>query len=344
MYQYRILHQLTKTDEDDINSFLRQQEGFLYFQSTDFFKVCLSTKRIQPAYIIGRRGNELVGVLLYYRQVQMNVVLLDFFTSRDVIIAGPVAKGNDIVIIEQLLSFYKIKSKKSLYTQIRNLDCTVAYKQPIEKCGLRYEDHLNIIIDLSQTEASLWKGIHTKRRNEIRRAEKEECTVEVQITEQALADCYAILEEVYLRARLPLPGFDHFKALFMYSDATTGLRLFTAVWDGKIIGCMLCLAYGTTLYDYYAGAYSRFYDKHPNDLLPWEVFKWAKKNGFTRFDFGGAGKPGVPYGVRDYKRKFGGDLVNFGRYEGIAYPKIYKIATWGFKIYKNFKPTSLKRN
>ena len=332
MYQYHILYQLTKKEEDGINSFLQQHGGFLYFQSPDFFKVCAVSKRTQPACIIGYQNDELVGVLLYYRQTQTDNTLLSFFTSRNVIIAGPVAKDNDTGIIEQLLSFYKAKSHRSLYTQIRNLECTTDYRQQIERHNLKYDDHLDIIVDLSQTEESLWKGIHTKRRNEIRRAEKEGCTVDIQTTVQALADCYPILEEVYQRAKLPLPHFEHFKALLVHSDATAGLRLFTAVWEGEIIGCMLCLAYGNTLYDYYAGAYSRFYQKHPNDLLPWAVFRWGQKNGFTRFDFGGAGKPGIPYGVRDYKRKFGGDVVNYGRYEGSDYPVLYKMATVVFRV------------
>lgn len=68
------------------------------------------------------------------------------------------------------------------------------------------------------------------------------------------------------------------------------------------------------IYDYYAGSLSSEYDKHPNDIIPWEIFKYYQKGGYLQFDFGGAGKPNIPYGVRDYKLKFGGELVNHGRY------------------------------
>jgi lipid II:glycine glycyltransferase (peptidoglycan interpeptide bridge formation enzyme) len=71
---------------------------------------------------------------------------------------------------------------------------------------------------------------------------------------------------------------------------------------------------------------------HPNDLIPWDVFLWGKENGFTRFDFGGAGKPDVPYGVREYKKKFGGKMVSYGRYEKINKPNLMKIAKTGFQI------------
>ena len=61
-------------------------------------------------------------------------------------------------------------------------------------------------------------------------------------------------------------------------------------------------------------------NKYPNDLIPWEVFLWGKENGYKLLDFGGAGKPDIPYGVREYKRKFGGELVNYGRFTHIHKP------------------------
>ena len=51
-------------------------------------------------------------------------------------------------------------------------------------------------------------------------------------------------------------------------------------------------------------------------MIPWEVFKWGKKNDFSIFDFGGAGKPNIPCGVRDYKKVWG-DFVNYGRFNNI---------------------------
>ena len=45
----------------------------------------------------------------------------------------------------------------------------------------------------------------------------------------------------------------------------------------------------------------------------WDIIRWGAKNGYGVLDFGGAGKPGEEYGVRDFKSKFNGKLVNFGR-------------------------------
>jgi len=110
-----------------------------------------------------------------------------------------------------------------------------------------------------------------------------------------------------------------------------------ACYESEIIGCMLALSYKDTIYDFYAGSMVKFYNKYPNDLISWEVFKWGKGNGYKVFDFGGAGKPDVSYGVRDYKKKFGGEFVNFGRYEKVHQPMIFEIAKVGFKLWQKIK-------
>ena len=46
------------------------------------------------------------------------------------------------------------------------------------------------------------------------------------------------------------------------------------------------------------------------------------------------GKPNQHYGVRDYKLKFGGKLVNFGRYEIVHKKHLFKIGKIGYYLFK----------
>ena len=318
--------------ELQICSFLDSSKAFNYFQSPYFFRVAQSSKQLTPCYIIAKQNEEIVGLILLVKQIQWRIPFLSFLTSRLLIWGGPVVRHNSPEIMEGLLQFYQKHHPGTVYTQIRNVATTANYKAQFKNHGFAYEEHLTIQIDLTQSEEELWKEVATKRRNQIRRAEKEGCLVEQQASLEALRSCYTILQQVYQRTKLPLPDFSHFAALLVHSDSRAGLRLFTVVWEGHIIGCMFCLAYGEWLFDYYAGSLSDYYKKYPNDLLPWAVLKWARKNGFTHFDFGGAGKPGIPYGVRDYKKQFGGQLINHGRYEISHFPLLYKAATLAIKL------------
>lgn len=109
-----------------------------------------------------------------------------------------------------------------------------------------------------------------------------------------------------------------------------------------MIGVRIVLCYKELIYDWFAGADEKYLRYRPNDILPWEVMKWGSLNGYKVFDFGGAGIPNVPYGVRDYKLKFGGELVNFGRFENIHKPILMKIGKFGLRVYKKINELRTK--
>jgi serine/alanine adding enzyme len=71
---------------------------------------------------------------------------------------------------------------------------------------------------------------------------------------------------------------------------------------------------------------------YPSVLATWAAIEYAASNSFRQFDFMGVGKPDVPYGVRDFKKKFGGVVVNHGRYIRINNKSMYLIAEIGYNI------------
>lgn len=331
--QIKYLNNPTKQDLKVIDYFLESQPHANFFQSSAFFESCKLSSKLTPFYLLAFENEALTGVLMFYRQYQINLPILRFLSTRNIVWGGPIVKDNNTQVAQNLLNQYEKVISKVIYTQVRNLfDCSV-FNETFIKAGFEYEPHLNILVNLEKSEEELWKEVHAKRRNEIRRARKEGTVFSLENNSKSLKACYEILKEVYERAKLPLPDFGHFEAIFN-SDC---LKVFVAKYEENIIGCMLCITYKDKIFDYYAGAYSKYYSKYPNDLIPWEVFKWAKSNAFKAFDFGGAGKPNVPYGVRNYKIKFGGELVSYGRYSKIHHARLYKMVTSLFEVYRRVK-------
>ena len=101
-----------------------------------------------------------------------------------------------------------------------------------------------------------------------------------------------------------------------------------------MVAAQVRLCYRDTVYAWFGGSDENYYHVRPNDFLLWNVLLWSKANNFSIFDFGGAGKPNVPYGVRDYKIKYGGDLVNYGRFEIVHNKILMYIGRLAFKLYK----------
>ncbi len=69
----------------------------------------------------------------------------------------------------------------------------------------------------------------------------------------------------------------------------------------------------------------------PTHLAIYSIIEFAIKENLKMVDFMGAGKPDTEYGVRDYKLQFGGDLVDFGRFNIIFKPRLFNLGIWGLK-------------
>ena len=308
------------------------------FQTPEMFEIYNATDGYETILVTALNGSgQIVGILLAAIQKQLNGVL-GSFVARSIINGGPLILEECPKILDALLSEYnRVAQKKAIYSQIRNDKPWDNFKKIFYKHGFIFEDHLNIIVDLSKPEDELWADVNSKRRNEIRRARKEGTSFSAKTSLDDLEESYNIIRSVYRRVKLPIPSFAFFKNIHQKSNENLGLTLFCAENESRVIGCMIALCYKETIFNYYAGAYTEHYKKYPNDLIPWEVFLWGKDNGFQTFDFGGAGKPNVPYGVREYKKKFGGKMVNFGRFENIHHPSLFQIAKTGFNLIRKLK-------
>ena len=328
----------TKIDKQKWSEFVYNHPNGNIFQTPEMYEVYQNTKNYEPVLVAAIDDNENIqGILLAVIQKEHNG-LLGLLSARSIIFGGPLIRNENAEVLDIILKEYnKIVKKKAIYSQFRNMWDWANLKDVFVNNGFKYEEHLNILIDLNKSEEELWKDVHSKRRNEIRRAKKEGTNFSVKSNINDLHKCYNILKIVYKRAKLPIPNISFFKNIFVNKNNNIGLKLFCAENDNKIIGCLLALSYKDTIYDFYAGAYSEYYNKYPNDLIPWEVFLWGKENKYSVFDFGGAGKPDVQYGVRDYKKKFGGQFVEYGRFEMVHKVIQFKIAQLGFKLWKKLK-------
>ena len=336
--QYREITDHTLLDNQQWNNFVLTHPNGNVFQSPQFYLAVSATKKYQPLLVaITDNDGVILGLMVAMIQAEHSWPL-NIFSARSIIHGGPLLRVDDAEILKILLEEYtKIIKLKAIYTQFRNLKQIDYYRPFFIDKGYNFEDHLNILVDLSKSEEQLWKEIESKRRNEIRRATKEGTIFREITSEFEFKISYDILFGVYSRVKIPLPSYDVFWILYSILQVDKIMRCFVAEWNGKIIGTMIVFCYRDTIFDWYAGAYKEYYDKYPNDLIPWEVFKWGKKNGFKIFDFGGAGKPNEKYSVRDYKKKFGGKLVNFGRFICIHKPLLWRYGNMAYSIYKLFR-------
>ncbi len=307
------------------------------FQMPEMYDCYSKTVGHIPIVVALEDHGELIGVVLSVILQEVGF-LKAYFSRRAVIIGGPIVKDDKKELVADLLKAYdEVISTKVLYTQIRNLYNQLPLNDAYQQNGYKFESHLNFLITLDHEE-DMWKRIGQGRIKQIKKAQKNKLYVDVyenhQITTDLIEEGYSAIQNVYKRAKLPLANIDLIKNAQQHN-----LLVLFVVRDerGDLLGCRIGLKFQKTLYGWYAGSYQKYYGLYPNDILIWETLRWACQNGYKIFDYGGAGNPNKPYGVRNFKAQMGGELVNFGRYEKVHHKLLFGIAYIGFIVLRIFK-------
>ena len=326
----RVTTDSTQLNQKAWSAFVTNHPQGNIFQSPEMYEVYKRTNNYDP-FIITAFSDEISGILLGV--IQKENKLLGNLSSRSIIWGGPLLIPNDGSILLKLFKKYMAKiNRRALYTQIRNINDVSDSQNLFDSIGFRYEDHLNYILDLSKGEDTIWHSMNKKRRNTIKKAIRLNISIVEVGNIQELEKSYQILKEVYSRARLPLADFSLFKSAYDILGPKKMVKCFNAKHNNSSIGTLWILNYKNRIYDWYSGSLHEHLDKSPNDLLIWNAIKWGIEKDYEIFDFGGAGKPGVHYGVRDFKKKFGGLEVCFGRYVKTHRPILNGFVMRAFRL------------
>jgi len=337
---YKIIDDRSMIDEADWEAFILEHPDGNIFQSPDIVRFYEATEEYQPVTFFSIDESGKVAGVLVAHIISEGKWLRRKLSSRAIVTGGPLVKQGEELCAVALISELKRKvSAEVTYCQVRNLNPTDNLYEVFLQCGFVYEEHLNILVDLTKSVEILKSELHPTRRKQINRAIRR--GVEIMTPEkpdmETLNTCYSILSSVYRKAGLPLPSLAFFDEAFNVLCEKNRLKLFLARHNENIIGFRYVLIYNDVIYDWFAGSRSDYNDKYPNDILPWSIIKWGNEHGFKVFDFGGAGHPAERYGIRDYKMKFGGVTVNYGRYLFINRPLVYYPAKYYMKLKTHYR-------
>jgi lipid II:glycine glycyltransferase (peptidoglycan interpeptide bridge formation enzyme) len=195
-----------------------------------------------------------------------------------------------------------------------------------------YEDHLNYLVDLGPTPEAVFSRIGKRTQRNIRHGLNQGHVEIVQVkTKDDLLICYSLLKKTYQNAKVPLAQSSLFEAAFDLLMPQGKCMVTLARVGGKPAAASFELIYKETLFGWYGGMDREFGSYVPNELLMWHILRWGSERSFNCYDFGGAGKPSEQYGVRDFKAKFGGELVCYGRNTWVPYPMVLKIGEFGYQ-------------
>ncbi|MGN0187155.1 MAG: lipid II:glycine glycyltransferase FemX [Paludibacteraceae bacterium] len=305
-----------------------------WFQTPEAYDFYASLpKEMQPFVVSVADDDKLCGVIVGYITQDSNA-LKQFFTRRAIIIGGPLLDDNisDVALEQLLLALRKRLKRRAIYIEMRNFNDYSRWRPIFDRCGFAYQPHLNFHVDTTSVEvieAHLGKG----RKRDIRTSLRDGATIIKQPTLEHIKEYYQLLQHLYrTKVKTPLFSWEFFERL--YSLSTSHFLL--VEYKQNIIGGTVCVALeGRTLFEWFVCGQDGYYKTiFPSSLATYAGLCYAADHGMSRFDMMGAGIPDENYGVRDFKARFGGRLVEYGRWLYICKPLLYRIGTLGVRLLK----------
>ena len=291
----------------------------------------------------------LKGVCVGYITKETNTIK-QYLTCRAIIIGGPLlAEDISATALAALLKAVKAMgngqwaigeennrqspiANRPIYIESRNFHDYSKWKSVFEANGFAYQPHLNFHVDTSSVEI-VDKNLGKSRKRDIRTTIRDGVTPVLNPTIEQVKEYYEILRELYTtKVKTPLFSWNFFEQLYHTANG----RFILTEYQGKIIGGTVCVVLpNKAVYEWFVCGVDGVYEHiFPSSYATYLGIRYAAENGCQIFDMMGAGKPEETYGVRDFKARFGGELVGHGRYLCICKPLLYWIGKMGVKLMK----------
>lgn len=328
------------TDSPDItkwSEFVHNHPHGNIFQTLEMAEVYRRTKNYEPIIIaaIDTKDDKILAVLLAVVIKEKSV--LGTFSARSIIHGGPLfinnQQGTDATLLI-LKEYENVATQKAIFTKIRMLHDVPQLSPILKEVNYEYEDHLNFLTDLTKGVDELWRQLYKSKRQAINKAKRIGVSAEEIEDKKRIPTFYARVKESYEKSRVPVADISLFESAFELLVPKTMCKFFLAKYKDSYVASTCFLCYNGLIFDWYGGVDRRFSACRANEFLEWHSLKWCAENGHHTFDFGGAGKPDEPYGPRQFKKEFGGELVNYGWWMKVHSPIKMKITEKGFNIYQ----------
>lgn len=312
--------------QSPLATWFQTQEAYAFFDDLSF---------LEAFAIAVESEGRLKGLVAGYIQKDGGKIK-QFFSRRAIVVGGPLLSDE---ITDEELSFLlsaliKKLQRKAIFIETRNFNDYSRWHSVFEQSRFDYEPHYDVQVDTSSMELVNSKLDRNRRRN-IKKALDNGVVIDEKPSAEDLKLLYSMLEELYTtKVKTPLFPFEFFEKLRNISSS----RFFLAKnAEGQLLGGLICVELEhRAVYAWLAcGDDYNYKSLSPSVMVNYAGVIYAAREGIPRFDFMGAGKPDDGgYGVRDFKLKFGGDLVEYGRYVHVCNRLLFSIGKLAVRILK----------
>lgn len=337
LMKFEVNSDIHKIDLVKWDEFVNKHPDGTVFQSSEIYTLFNKSKKFEPILFQVSNNGHIAGVLLAVI-IKEYAGKIGFFTSRTVIYGGPIIDAPkeeyDHVLDVLLKELIRKVKNRSVFIQFRNFSDMEKRKEIYRKNGFYFLERLNFLVDTSD-EQTVKKNISKSKLRQVRKGLEAGAQIISPQSEEQVREFYQILYKLYkYKVKKPLPDYSFFKNFYELSSQNELGIIKLIAYENKIIGGILSpISKEKVIYEWYICGLDKEYKYlYPSVLATWVAIDFATKNNIKCFDFMGVGTPDKDYGVRDFKAKFGGEMVNYGRFGRINNSLLYAITEVGYNI------------
>lgn len=257
------------------NKYLFDSKDGTFCHQWQWRDILVNSFNVTPYYLCAERDDSIVGILpsvlmksLMFGRYLISLPWLDY--------GGPVADNEEIA--RQLVNAASriANENRCKFVEMR------AVRLRLPELDERF-DKFGFCLDLSAGEESVWKSLLAKARNQVRKAEKHDLTVEFG-GEELLDNFYKIFARNMRDLGTPVWPKNLFEEIFKQLEGDCEIALVRM--DKRPIAGGIIIHFRDYSAVPSASAYKEYLKYCPNNLMYWEIIKHCIERGSKTFDFG----------------------------------------------------------
>lgn len=339
-YQIQQIDLCDRRITEAIDEFLISSHHATIFHTTQWNRIVSQHFGTNFFYFLAYDGQKIIGAIPCHFVANGKFTTIAYSPPRiyEVSYGGPVTVGPNANETAKSLIKAVLKSHPNTFVDIFNSPLNTEWANHCEwEKLISFE---TAYVDLRPSLEEIWlSSIHSKRRNMIRKAQRE--GVEVKACGISELDTYySIVQQMSQRTGLSMQPKSYYQAILEYFGSHGQARLYIAFHQGKALTGGIFLVYGPGCY-YWVGATA---DGAPNlgqgELIQWQVIQWAKESGCQWYDLVGVEIKRLPQIAR-FKLGFTNETktfhhINVGTIHGKIMRRIENLLKTKLQEFKKF--------
>jgi FemAB-related protein (PEP-CTERM system-associated) len=173
------------------------------------------------------------------------------------------------------------------------------HRNPIDLGGQLHQDKVDMILDITSGQDSIWNTLGPKVRNQVRKASKSGLVTRI-CGAESLENFYRVFAVNMRDLGSPV----HSPAFFanIFQELADKAKIVTICDGDQTVGALICLFYKDGVFVPWASSLREYFSKCPNNLLYWDAIRYACERGCKYFHFG---RSSIGSGTYKFKQQWG---------------------------------------